>query len=209
MKYLIPAIFLAISIQSFGQFNKGDKVLGGTLSFNMAKNENSQFGTVTVNNTFFGIYPNFGVLINSNLEIGGQLGYTSNNDEWSNTDMSTDRKLNDLTVGLYTQRYFVISDKFLFSLIGNISYSWGKEKTLITNQNDIVEDEINRNSIGVRFRPSFIFFPSPNWGLQASIGELGYTHTKDKTNDDTSNQFGINYGYVSFGIAYYFRRKVE
>ena len=157
----------------------------------------------------FGIYPNFGVLINSNLEIGGQLGYSSNNDEWSTTDISRDRKSNNLTAGLYMQRYFVISDKFLFSLIGNISYSGGKEKTLTTSQNDIDEDEIKRNSIGVTFRPSFIFFPSPNWGLQASIGELGYTHSKNKTNDDKSNGFGINYGYVSFGIAYYFRRKVE
>ena len=87
MKYLIPAIFLAVSIQSFGQFNKGDKVLGGTLSFNTAKNENSQFGILTANSTSFGIYPNFGVLINSNLEIGGQLGYSSNHDEWSATDV--------------------------------------------------------------------------------------------------------------------------
>ena len=209
MKYLIPAIFLAVSIQSFGQFNKGDKVLGGTLSLNTANNENNQYGAVTSNYTTFGIYPNFGVLINSNLEIGSQLGYSSSNNEWSATNASTDQKSNYLNAGLYMQRYFVISDKFLFSLIANISYGAGKDKTLITNQNGFVEDEIKRNSIGVAFRPSFIFFPSPNWGLQASIGELSYTHSKNKTSDDTSNQFGINYGYVSFGIAYYFRRKVE
>ena len=178
MKYLIPAIFLAVSIQSFGQFNKGDKVLGGTLSLSTAKNENSQFGAVTSNNTTFGIQPNFGVLINSNLEIGGQLGYSSSHNEWSATNASSDQKSNYLTAGLYMQRYFVISDKFLFSLIANISYSGGKDKTLITNQNDIDEDENKWNSIGVTFRPSFIFFPSPNWGLQASIGELSYSHSQ-------------------------------
>ena len=209
MKYLIPAIFLAVSIQSFGQFNKGDKVLGGTLSFNTANNENNQFGNVTANNTSFDISPNFGVLVNSNLEIGGQVGYSSNHDEWNATDASSDRKSNYLTAGFYMQRYFVISDKFLFSLIASIGYSAGKDKTLLTNQNQVNEDETKRNSIGVTFRPSFIFFPSPNWGLQASIGDLNYTHSKNKTTDDASNRFGINYGYVSFGIAYYFRRKVE
>jgi hypothetical protein len=209
MKYLIAAIFLTVSIQSFGQFNKGDKVLGGTLSLNLAKNENSQFGTVNTNNNSFDIYPNFGVLINSNLEIGGYLGYSSSHEEWSVTNTSSDRKSHSLSTGVYVQRYFVISDKFLFSLIGNISYGGGKEKTSLVNQNDIVEDENKWNSIGVTFRPSFIFFPSPNWALQASIGDLSYTHTKNKTNDDTSNRFGINYGYVGFGIAYYFRRNVE
>jgi len=209
MKYLIPAIFLAVSIQSFGQFNKGDKVLGGTLSFSTSNNENSQFAAVTSNSNSFAIYPIFGVLINSNLEIGGLLGYSSSRFEWSATNASSDQKSNYLTAGIYMQRYFVISDKFLFSLIGNISYSGGKDKTLVTNQNNADEFEIKRNSIGVTFRPRFIFFPSPNWGLQASIGELVYTHSKEKTNDDTSNQFGINYGYVSFGIVYYFRRKVE
>ena len=141
MKYIIAAIFLAVSIQSFGQFNKGDKVLGGTLSFNTAKNENSQYGNLTSNSTSFGIYPNFGVLINSNLEIGGQLGYSSNHNEWSATDASSDRKSNYLTAGFYMRRYFVISDKFLFSLMGNISYSVGKDKTLLTNQNVIDEDQ--------------------------------------------------------------------
>src|SRR5687768_16114017 len=117
MKYFVAAIFLAVSIQSFSQFNKGDKVLGGTLSFNTSKSENSQYGIVATKSTNFGIYPSFGILINSNLEIGGVLGYSSGHDEWSATETSTDRKSNYFTAGLYVQRYFVISDKFLFSLI--------------------------------------------------------------------------------------------
>ena len=107
------------------------------------------------------------------------------------------------------QRYFVISDKFLFSLIANISYGGGKDKTIITNQTEVGENESKWNSIGFAFRPNFVFFPSDNWALQAGIGNLSYTHYKNKTSDDTANQFGINYGYVSFGIAYYIRRQVE
>jgi len=209
MKYFIAAIFFAVSIQSFGQFNKGDKVLGGTLSFTTGTNENTQYGTLTSNSASLAISPNFGVLINSNLEIGGQLGYSSTHDEWSATNASSDRKSNYLTAGFYMRRYFVISDKFLFSLSGNITYSEGKDKTIVTNQNVIEEDETKGQNFGFSFGPSFIFFPSPNWGLQASIGNLSYTTFKNKTTDATSDQFHINYGYVGLGIAYYFRRSVE
>ena len=209
MKYFIAAISLAVSIPSFGQFNKGDKVLGGTLSLSTAKNENSQYAYLNSNSTSFGIYPNFGVLINSNLEIGGQLGYSSNRNESSAINASSDRKSNYLTAGFHIRRYFVISDKFLFSLIGNISYSVGKDKTVLTNQNVIEENQTKGKNIGLTFGPSFIFFPSLNWGLQASIGNLGYTTFKNKTTDDTSYQFGINYGYVGLGVAYYFRGSVE
>ena len=52
-------------------------------------------------------------------------------------------------------------------------------------------------------------FPRPTGGCKQVLVNLSYTNSKNKTNDDTSNQFGINYGYVGFGIAYYFRRKVE
>ena len=107
MKYFIAAISLALSIQSFGQFNKGDKVLGGTLSLSTAKNENSQYAYLNSNSTSFGIYPNFGVLINSNLEIGGQLGYSSNHNESSATNASSDRKSNYLTAGLKFAFYWL------------------------------------------------------------------------------------------------------
>jgi hypothetical protein len=211
MKYFLAAILLAVSILAFSQFNKGDKVLGGTLSFNTTKNENSRYVNLSTNSTYFSIYPSFGVLINSNLEIGALLGYTSSHDEWKATDSSTDRKSNNLATGIYLQRYFVISDKFLFSVIANINYAGGKEKTLITSQNDFDENESKQNSFRIIFRPNFIFFPSPHWGLQASIGDLSFTrtHFKNKMNDNTSNQFGVNYGSVSFGIAYYFRRDLE
>jgi hypothetical protein len=208
MKYLTAVILLTVSIPSFSQFNKGDKVLSGSLSLNTGKNANSQFGTDT-RNTSFGIYPSMGVLINSNVEIGGQLGYSWSHEEWNATNASTERKSNSLNAGVYMQRYFVISDKFLFSLIANISYGGGKDETLITNQTETNEAESKWNSIGVAFSPNFIFFPSFNWALQAGIGSLSYTRYKNKTSDDTSNQFGINYGYVGFGIAYYFRRQVE
>jgi hypothetical protein len=147
--------------------------------------------------------------MNSNLEIGGQLGYSSSHDEWDGTYETTDRKSNSLTAGVYLQRYFVLSDKFLFSLVANVSYGGGKDKTLITNQIETSESESKWNSVGVSFRPTFIFFPSDHWALQAGFGNLSYTHFKNKTNDDTSNQFGINYGYVSFGIAYYLRQISE
>ncbi|HEX6225545.1 MAG TPA: outer membrane beta-barrel protein [Chryseolinea sp.] len=209
MKYFIAAILLLGSIQCSAQFNKGDKVLGGTFGFNTAKSENNQYTPMTSGNSSFGIYPNFGILVNSNLEIGGQLGYTWSRDEWDAVGGSNDRKSNSWTARLYTQRYFMISDKFLFSLVGSISYGWSKEKTSMTNQIETIEQENKWTNFGFAVTPTFIFFPSPNWAVQASIGNLNYTHSKNTTTDDASNSFGMNYGSLGFGLAYYFRGEVD
>ena len=52
-------------------------------------------------------------------------------------------------------------------------------------------------------------FPRQIGGYKQVLVILVTRHSKNKTTDDTSNQFGINYGYVGLGIAYYFRGKVE
>lgn len=208
MKYIFLTIFFLMCIKSYGQFVKGDKVLGGTLSLNIQRAPQSPNGGLINIGTTFDLNPNFGFLISKNLEIGGRIGYSSSYYERNTTPVISEWRSKGVTAAIYMQRYYPISDKFLFSISGSINYSKGKDtyKTTITNTNGINETETNRNSTWVSLRPNFTFFPSANWGLQASLGNITYSHAKDKSTDETSNNFEINYGTISLGISYYFRK---
>src|SRR6478609_2943331 len=103
MKYIIPAFFLLLHIESFGQFAKKDKVLGATFSLDIhhPKNSNDKASA-------FNVTPTFGFLLTKNLEIGALVGYSAGRLERTQTPMFSVWKSNRLSLGAYTQRYFTI-----------------------------------------------------------------------------------------------------
>lgn len=208
MKQLLTSILLLISIHTFAQFTSGTKVVSGTLSLKVDREPNSPNGSVINKINTFNVAPTFGVLVTNNLEVGGQVGYSSvfYNINYNNGYVY-ELKSNNMYAGVYAQRYVTITDKFLFSLTGNFTYGAGKSTTKTTDNsgNAAGEDEAKTNTYGINITPNFIFFPSNNWAITASIGNLGYSHTRNKEDDLKSNTFGINYGTLGLGISYYIR----
>jgi hypothetical protein len=110
---------------------------------------------------------------------------------------------------IFANRYFKISDKFLFSLKGLLAYSRG------TDTNTNVGSGLNQSTttdnyqLAVNTSPNFLFFPSSKWAIEAGIGSIGYNYSRNLSNDGTSNYFNLDYGRVSLGIAYFIRRATE
>ncbi|MEO0133124.1 MAG: hypothetical protein ABIK73_09405, partial [candidate division WOR-3 bacterium] len=152
----------------------------------------------------------FGLLLSENLEAGGLIQYSSSYYERNTiTPLITEWKSNNISIGFYLQRYFKITDNFLFSIVGDINFGSGKttDKTTNTITNEVTENETKRNSIRLNARPNFIFFPSNNWAIRASIGNIGYNYSKNRTDDENVNIFNINYGTIGLGVSYYFRQE--
>ena len=210
MKYIAKTLFIIISVQSFGQFTKCDKVLGGTFSLSTQRAPESPNGGPINKVTSFSIAPNLGFLLNKSWELGLQVGYSSTEYERNTTTPTISNwGSRGMTAGLYTQKYFVITDKFFFSVIGNIRYDFGKtfDKTTNTITNEITESEDKDESIGLNFKPSFIFFASNNWAFQASIGNISYSYSNN--DDQPVNLFNVNFGAINLGFSYYFRQKIK
>lgn len=208
MKHLLTSILLLVSLHAFGQFTKGNKVVSGQFLLNVQRAPGSTNGNLINKSTVFDIVPTYGMLVSDNLEVGGQLGYKSSSYERNVPDPYIyEWRYFNLSAGAYVQRYFTISDNFLFSLTGNISYGSGKSTSKATNtsNNDITEDEEKTNTLDININPNFIFFPSKNWAIRASIGNLGYSHSNNKSDNIKSNSFNTNYGTIGLGISYYIR----
>jgi len=210
MKYLIAIIILLTTIQSYGQFSKGDKVLGGT--FSISSLSAASDGNPDRKSSSLSLSPYFGVLVSKNLEIGGSIGYSSQYSEFKNySNYVAESKSHNLSFGFYVQRYFPITDKFLFSITGIMYYAAGRNRsnTRNTNTDEVYEDETRQFETGLNIKPGFIFFPSQKWAFRANIGNIGYSYSKNKTDNDWQNSFGINYGSIGLGVAYYFRKEIQ
>jgi len=208
MKHLITAILLFVSFQSFGQFSKGDKVLSGTFSvFTQRAPESPNGGLINKHNTF-NIDPRFGFLLTENLEVGARVGYSRQASEHTTSYPSTFTwGAREITTGIYARRFFTLSDKFLFTIVGDMNYhfgkNWDENNNIITGE---VRDSNERNQgIGIGITPGFMFLPTNNWAFQANVGNLHYSFsTRD---DQPANIFQSNLGHLNFGVAYIFRNK--
>jgi hypothetical protein len=204
MKYLVVVMLSVSFFKAYGQFTKGDKALGGTFSLNMRSYPENQGGIIKDN--LFDITPSFGVLLSENLEVGGEIGWSSAYIKLESGSNFLESRSNSFLASLYVQKYFEISEKFLFSVNSGIGFQPVKLKNKVvdTNGNTLSESEADQSIFVLRINPNFIFFPSANWAIRAGLGNISYRHSKQ---DDTSeNNFNVNYGSISLGVIYYFRK---
>ncbi|QOI97932.1 MAG: outer membrane beta-barrel protein [Flammeovirgaceae bacterium] len=203
MRYLTITILTFICIQSFGQFNKGDKALGGTLTSYFQSSPEDQGGIVADNS--FGLTPSFGVLVSENLEVGGQIGWSSNYLKSISGSIVNESRSNYFSIGIYTQKYFKLSERFLFSVGGNVGLDLGKMKLKVTDAGDpISESEMKQTAISIGVGPGFLFLPSENWAIRAGFGNIGYRFSKQE--EAKRNRFTVSYGTIGLGLVYYFRQ---
>jgi hypothetical protein len=200
-KYLFTLLMITPLLSS-GQFIKGDKFIGGTFRLSsQTPTKSDQSSTIEVNG--FSIYPTMGFLLNEKFAIGGQIGYSYLNTVYNN-NQSSQSKYNSkrFSLGLISRRYFSISDKFIFSINGQVNFDRGKE----TNTNSTSESITQNYQIGINIQPCFIFFPSPKWGIETSIGSIGYSYSRNLSTDLGQNYINLSYGTINLGLSYYFRK---
>jgi hypothetical protein len=211
MKKIFLMIIVILPLYLNAQFIKSDKVLGGSLQLD-TRNQ-STGDEPNYQNRNFSILPNFGFFVNDKIELGGVVGYSSNyqNVEESQFSIGYTSKSQSLTTGLYAQKYFSLTDKFLFALLVQSNFSRGNTISPQFDQGsgEYIDYKTLHYSINSSLRPTFYFFPSPQWGFKLSLASFNHTFNKNLTTDTKSNQFTLYYGGFSVGTSYYFRKQKD
>ncbi|SHH89989.1 hypothetical protein SAMN04488109_5931 [Chryseolinea serpens] len=195
MKKLFLWILLGIPFLVNAQFKKGNVYVGGIFSYQ---------------NTGGNVYltPFAGYFVNPRLALGTyvQMGYSRREDDGQFSDgfhhyISSDR---DFSTAITLERYYAISEKFFFVLHTEGVYS-----------REYLEQEIpdldatyytNHYSIRINVMPVFMYFPSRHWSIQGGLGYLGYAFTKSLSDGSDSHSVKLEFGKLSLGFAYYFRK---
>jgi hypothetical protein len=196
MKNSFVVFFVFVSFLANAQFVRGNKFIAGTFSISTQHASTNNSGTPVTNGHMFELSPAFGYFLNDKYAVGGGIGFISTSQKTTyDPNQSFEYESQAITFRAFAKRYFLISDNFYFMMTGSVDFSRGKQ-----GQNP---DKTKYYSLGLSFKPAFIFFPSPKWGIEGGIGNLGFSHTRNLSEEEKYNNFYLNYGTLYLGFAYY------
>ncbi len=205
MKLLLFSLFLLLPMLSHAQFAAGDVFLGGDIFYRTATSSGGTTFNYTTKSATLSIVPTVGFFLNANFSLGARIGYIA--DSRSNSNTANSVSSNDRSgwlLGLEAKRFFALNEKFVFSLRGSASHSWNTDS--YSASSNTTPTTTRNNVIGIGISPSFIFFATPRWGFEASVGNLYYSYDKEQTANKTGiSSFYLDLNAVSIGVSYYFR----
>jgi hypothetical protein len=227
-KILVFLTILAFS-SAYSQTDKGQKFIGG--QFNIQGSTTDIIDDLMLNNSqTFGanVVPSLGFFVKDNFAIGATLiyGYSRStlrreapvidaSFSLVNIDEST---TNGYGVGGFARYYVDFSEKFNFYLNGGINYTYSIQEK-ITTQNDpftgnpgVPNSRTNLlQTANIGISPGFVFFVTPKFGIQTSLGSVFYqiTNTRSKQAPGFSSNianygFNLNLSSFYFGINFHF-----
>jgi hypothetical protein len=214
MKIIVLALFLSLPFLAMAQFSKGQVYLGGTLSLNSTTPSYpgltvNLFNSVVPKSSSVSISPLFGWFVNEKFLVGAEVGYSNTYLEYDYVPASygfQKDKSYAIILSSFGRYYVPISSSFYFATQGGIYFSRANSTSI--NNNGVVETttESPYYSVGITFKPMLVFFPSPKWGVEASVGTLGYSYKRYLPDAYSTSSFAFNAGSFSLGLGYYFGR---
>jgi hypothetical protein len=205
MKLTAIIICLLTCHLASAQFTKGDKFVAGGYSISV-QNSSADNGDDN-KNRFFQLYPEFGYFVNQHYAIGGGLTFSRGTTRYEVVQGDyQEQKSTGFGAHLFAKRFFPVSEKFFFSITGSVNYNRFRSVSAASGG---YESTSKSYRISLNVSPSLIFFPSPNWAIEGTIGGLSLSHSRGISDESKSTSFGINYGSISLGFAYFFRTTSE
>ena len=201
---------LLLPFSLLAQFSKGDKYLGGSLSINTSNYmsmQSSVDGSFDSKSGFtsLNIGPAVGYFVSKSVAIGIGASYNSDRQKHETT-LTPDNnvyKHQQYKLAPGIRKYWTITDRFMFAASGNLFYSRHVNKYLV---NDDIRSVSKSYDLGLALAPTFVFFPSHRWSIEATLGSLNYNFEKGLNQKWHNHSVHLDYGTLNLGLAYYFRK---
>ncbi|HEX7845328.1 MAG TPA: hypothetical protein VF476_05955 [Chitinophagaceae bacterium] len=180
----------------YAQLSKGQKMIGGEISFATSSNELNGF-FANQKTTSFNIAPQIGFGLSKNWIAGFGLGY-SHISQRSGSDYK--QTANIFSVGAFARKFHPFSEKAgIFGELGaGVGFGKVEEK-----QNGFTE-KTDLTNIAATLTPGFYFKANKRIILEANFGGLKYSHItgKDGNGDKSTNsEFSFQLTNV-FGLGF-------
>lgn len=219
MHKIILPILLISCLASRAQFNKGDKFIGGSL-YVSHQDSPTNFNTTAQTNAL-SLSPMVGFFLSEKFAVGGRIGLGSLKNSYETSVpvlnpqggytfniIRQEQTSDTYSAGAFGMRYFAITERILVTLRGDLSYYRKNTSNPVFNSTtgDLIKIKNNSYKISASLEPSFIFFPSNHWGISVSLAAISYSYGYSLTYGQSTNEFYLNYGSLSLGLNYYFRK---
>ena len=189
---LIVSLFTTNHIFS-QEFSTGDKIIGGTISASFQSTSSTDWETKTRN---FGIYPNYGQFLTSNLALGLSLRLQKrfNEQQVSSIALVSDSNLTRWSITPFA-RYYLNN----FFAQGKVGYGTIKNSINETRSGENFDSEFNRTDFSYEIGLGCNYFLTENLALEAFLGYQNTTRDFDTSEEDFKNTF------FSIGIQNFLR----
>ncbi|MDR5590735.1 outer membrane beta-barrel protein [Christiangramia sp. SM2212] len=178
--------------------------LGGFLSIGGSNREDTDMTPYNDLDSFsFSIRPETGYFVSDNLALGLSLGYSYGRTKYNGSELRDKSIRHNIMVSPYARKFFAISPKIAFTLMGSLEYSYDRFENIGDSDLDYTETNI----YGVNLRPGFSYLLSDKFTIDANIGNIYYSYL-DRLNDGREDMSSSNYGLnlssnIYLGIRYY------
>ncbi|AKD05181.1 outer membrane beta-barrel protein [Pontibacter korlensis] len=223
-KLFFAAVFACFSSAAFAQTSQGTIVASGSLGYQNITHK-SDADTDKAGNKSFTIAPSIGYMLRDGLEAGISTDYTSSSGESNfysimpdgSRELLSSRETSDrcFAIGPYLRKYFSVSEKIVFTGQAYINYISTEHDSHSDYDNGSSRSSNTSTGFGIGVKPGITFFPTPEIGLSAGFGNLGYTRSTSTSElayfedyKSTSSDFGLNLSgsTLSFGLGYFISR---
>lgn len=213
MKKNLLLLAIVVSCFTMAQAQVGPGLfLGGGLGIGTSSSEVT-LGSTTVDGpkgTTFTISPAIGYFLTENVAVGVRVGYGSSKVTFANDDEESTSALGVELFGRYAST--IGGGDFAWFLEANAGY--GSITSESVSGNTTVEGD-PETTLSFGIAPGLMYFPSPKFGFEASLGNLFSlvnSTLEDATDDNNkfvSNELSFldfNTMGLNFGFHYYFNR---
>ncbi|MBE5318532.1 outer membrane beta-barrel protein [Pedobacter sp. MR2016-19] len=191
----------AITMGANAQTEKGDNLIGGSLSISSSKTESANYEK----RNFYGINPSYAHFFSKNLAIGLIAGASysknlnNNYDSYYNITTTRTSKQKSFSVGPVVRYYIDIIDKL--KAFGQFSGTIGFVKTDETYSgpyNYNLTPNTKFTQYNASLRPGFAFFPTKKLGIELGFSLLSY----NKIDDDGQSPSNTWYKAEAFDFGF-------
>jgi hypothetical protein len=225
---LVLIVLFGITLNSSAQIQKGAMLIGGNVSFNVQeRNEEFRIYNFALEDyykrTFLSAHPQFGIFINESMLLGIGINYefieTKSRRVYlvSYRESESNQKSNLIFFNPYFKKFFKLKEKIFLTTSLNFLIGFGKRK--MESEGDYVDNyksELKIFEYRLNISPGLTYFLNDKWALNANIGELFYSHTKETPDDykggsekpkNIEKNYGLSLKFNTFsiGIQYYLR----
>ncbi|MCP5103992.1 MAG: autotransporter outer membrane beta-barrel domain-containing protein [bacterium] len=219
--YIIAVLFAVVFFISLPNWadnyytEKRNMFIGGYVEFSNSTWK-YVYETIETKNNSFTIDMNIGWFLKNNLAVGLKLGYGHSASDERHTSGSLEyyHTVNTFRVGAFMRNYFRLVKNVKFFIETSVVGGFGgiKYRTISDIAGTTTADG-NSFSFEAGFRPGVVFFIGNGVAVEATVGFLGFTYSKQKTGDEPLNteatssdldfSFNFNSLKIQFGIAIY------
>ncbi|WP_113923766.1 outer membrane beta-barrel protein [Cognataquiflexum aquatile] len=217
--YFLLLVSLFVTHVAHAQLQKGNFQLGGSLNIYDKRTtyfDSSQEPFQTVEESGFGISPQFGYFLSESWVLGVSLSKKARKFKNSNPSFAiSTEKSSSWGTGIFARKFIPVNEKLAFFGELETGIDWISLDIVQNPDNNPSSQIFNYNNFSTQFSLGVAFFPKKWISIETSISPLSYSYsnrTDNQVNVDTNYKthdfnFGINTSSIFLGINFFINRQ--